>query len=73
MSTLSSRLIQLRKEKGVTQKALADFLGIAPVSWQRFEYGSSRPKIENIIALAEFQSIICLAVLTTPRSTDNPS
>lgn len=69
MSTLSSRLIQLRKEKGVTQKALADFLGIAPVSWQRFEYGSSRPKIENIIALADYFDVSVDYLL---GRTDNP-
>jgi transcriptional regulator with XRE-family HTH domain len=57
MSTLSARLIELRKEKGLTQKNLADFLGIAPVSWQRFEYGSSKPKLENIITLADYFNV----------------
>ena len=54
MSTLSVRLTELRKKKGLTQKNLADFLGIAPVSWQRFEYGTSKPKLENIIALSDY-------------------
>lgn len=69
MSTLSIRLIELRKEKGLTQKNLADFLGIAPVSWQRFEYGSSKPKLDNIIALADFFDV---SIDYLVGRTDNP-
>lgn len=69
MSTLSARLIELRKEKGLTQKNLADFLGIAPVSWQRFEYGSSKPKLENIITLADFFDV---SIDYLVGRTDNP-
>lgn len=70
MSTLSTRLTELRKEKGLTQKNLADFLGIAPVSWQRFEYGSSKPKLDNIIALADYFDVSVDYLL---GRTDNPS
>ena len=70
MSTLSVRLTELRKEKGLTQKNLADFLGIAPVSWQRFEYGSSKPKLENIISLADYFNV-SLDYLV--GRTDNPA
>ena len=54
MTVLSERLKQLRIKKAVTQKTLADFLGIAEVSMQRFEYGTSKPKLENLIALADY-------------------
>lgn len=69
MSTLSARLIELRKEKGLTQKNLADLLGIAPVSWQRFEYGSSKPKLENIIILADYFNV---SIDYLVGRTDNP-
>lgn len=69
MSMLSTRLIELRKSKGLTQKNLADFLGIAPVSWQRFEYGSSKPKLENIIALADYFGV---SIDYLVGRTDNP-
>ncbi len=69
MNILSERLIALRKEKGLTQKNLADFLGIAPVSWQRFEYGTSKPKLENIIALADYFDV---SIDYLVGRTDNP-
>lgn len=69
MTTLATRLIKLRKSNGLTQKNLADFLGIAPVSWQRFEYGSSKPKLENIIALADHFKVSVDYLL---GRTDNP-
>lgn len=69
MSTLSSRLIELRTSKGLTQKNLADYLGIAPVSWQRFEYGTSKPKLENIIAIADYFDVSIDYLL---GRTDNP-
>lgn len=70
MSTLSVRLTELRKKKGLTQKNLADFLGIAPVSWQRFEYGTSKPKLENIIALSDYFDV---SIDYLVGRTDNPS
>lgn len=69
MSALSTRLIELRKAKGLTQKNLADVLGVAPVSWQRFEYGSSKPKLENIITLADYFDVSVDYLL---GRTDNP-
>ena len=52
--TLSERLKGLRIQNGVTQKAIADGIGVTPVSVQRFEYGSARPKLETVIKLADF-------------------
>lgn len=69
MNILAERLIALRKQKGLTQKNLADFLGIAPVSWQRFEYGTSKPKLENIIALADYFNV---SIDYLVGRTDNP-
>lgn len=54
---------------GYITVSCAIFLGIAPVSWQRFEYGSSRPKIENIIALADYFDVSVDYLL---GRTDNP-
>ena len=52
--TLSERLKGLRIQNGVTQKAIADGIGVTTVSVQRFEYGSARPKLETVIKLADF-------------------
>lgn len=57
MTALSERIKQLRLEKAVTQKSIADYLGVAEVSMQRFEYGTSKPKLENLIALADYFNV----------------
>ncbi|MCL2674417.1 MAG: helix-turn-helix domain-containing protein [Defluviitaleaceae bacterium] len=54
MDNLGGKLKKLRLEKGVTQKQIADYLGVASHSVQRFEYGTNNPSLENIVKLAEF-------------------
>ncbi len=54
---LNKRLKELRLRDGITQKAVADKIGVTSVSLQRFEYGTARPKLENIIALADFFNV----------------
>lgn len=49
-----SRLKSLRVQKGVTQKAIAEGIGVAPVSLQRFEYGTVKPKLDTVTRLADF-------------------
>ena len=51
---LNERLKDLRLKRGFTQKAIATGIGVDEVSVQRFEYGTSRPKLENVIKLADF-------------------
>ena len=57
MNNLSTRLKQLRIDKNLTQKDVADYLEIAPHSVQRFEYGTNKPSIENIVKLAEYFNV----------------
>ena len=54
---LNKRLKELRLRDGVTQKSIADKIGVTSVSLQRFEYGTARPKLENIIALADYFNV----------------
>lgn len=70
MSVLSERLKQLRIDKSVTQKCIANHLGITEVSMQRFEYGTSRPKLDNLIVLADYFGV-SLDYLV--GRTDNPA
>lgn len=51
---IAKRVKDLRKQNNVTQKALAEYLGIAEVSYQRFEYGTSSLKLENLVKLADY-------------------
>ena len=48
------RLKSLRLQRNITQKAIADAIGVSPVSLQRFEYGTVKPKLDTVIALADF-------------------
>ena len=42
------RLTMARESKEMSQKTLADILGVDPVSVNRWEHGNSRPDWENL-------------------------
>lgn len=51
---IGSRIKLLRLERKVTQKDIAEHIGVSSVSVQRFEYGSVRPSLDTLISLADF-------------------
>ncbi|MCL2188092.1 MAG: helix-turn-helix domain-containing protein [Defluviitaleaceae bacterium] len=57
MTVTAKRLKDLRKGKGVTQKYIADLLGVRESSYQYNEYGKSAPNKKNLIKLAEFYKV----------------
>ena len=67
---LHQRLKILRMEKRLTQKNVADVLGVLPETFQKFEYGTARPKLENVIKLADFFNVSTDYLL---GRTDNPA
>ena len=56
MTVISERLKTLRKTANMTQKAVAEAVGVTEVSYQRFEYGTVRPSLDSLIALASLFS-----------------
>lgn len=54
MGKISDRIKILRSTNLLTQKQLADILEISEVSLQRFEYGTARPSLDTLIALADY-------------------
>jgi transcriptional regulator with XRE-family HTH domain len=54
MMSLSTRLISLRKEKGLTQQQMADAIGIHVNSLKKYEAGQAQPSLDALkkIALA---------------------
>jgi len=54
MSIFSERLIQLRKNKGLSQIALAREVGVSSRVYQAYEYGSSEPGMGNLVKIANF-------------------
>ena len=54
MNAIPERLKTLRLKTALTQKQIAEGVGVSPVSIQRFEYGSVRPSLDTLIRLADF-------------------
>ena len=54
MATIGERLKILRMEQKPTQRAIAKAIGITEVSYQRYEYGTVRPSLDVLIALADY-------------------
>ena len=54
MYVFSERLIQLRKNRGISQIALAKEIGVSSRIYQEYEYGKSEPKMSNLVSIADF-------------------
>ncbi len=48
------RLYQLRRQAGMSQEELANVLNLSRQAVQKWEAGTSRPDMDNLIALAEY-------------------
>lgn len=51
------RLRLLRNEKGVSQKQVAENLGITEVGYQNYEVGRRKPNFDIIPAIADFFNV----------------
>ena len=54
MSDFSSRIRECRETKGLTQKQVADQLGLSVVLWQKYENGTRTPTFDGLIKVAKF-------------------
>ena len=57
MGKINQRIKELRISQSLTQKQLSQIIDVSEVSLQRFEYGSSRPSLDTLIALADFFNV----------------
>ena len=57
MPSFPDRLKELRKTKGATQKAMAEYLGMAERSYRRYEAGDLEPNHETTIKLADYFNV----------------
>lgn len=48
------RLLELRKEKGLSQSVVANAIGVSQKSIDFWEKGTNEPKLSYILALANF-------------------
>lgn len=54
MSIFSERLIQMRKNKGISQNAFAKEIGVSPRTYQDYEYGAREPQVSIFVRIADF-------------------
>ena len=54
MPGFSARIKELRKEKGLTQVAMAEFLGCKDRHYQKIEYGEVNIPSLTLVKLADF-------------------
>lgn len=54
MIKFSERLRELRQEKGMKQREMADILQIKLRSYQNYEGGERRPDYEGLVTLADY-------------------
>lgn len=50
----SARLIALRKQRSITQKQLADNIGVSDIAIQNYENQRRKPAFEQLLALADY-------------------
>ena len=54
---LFENLIRLRKERRLSQEAVAEAVGIRSRTYQNYEYGGRIPPLSTLIALADLYDI----------------
>ncbi len=62
---IANRLVQLRKENGLSQEALAAKLGISRQAISKWERAEASPDTDNLMALAQLYGLTLDALLNT--------
>ena len=70
VASFADRLKESRKAKSLTQKKMAELLGITERGYQNYEIGKSTPNYETLLALANYFDV-SLDYLT--GRSDNPN
>ena len=70
---LGARIRTLRKERGLSQEALAQALEVSRQAVTKWEDGSSLPSTANLFALSGFFSIPLAELTGTPEGAASPS
>ena len=50
---LAENLLQFREKSGLSQKQVAEKVGVVVRAYQRYEYGDRYPQLPTLIALAD--------------------
>lgn len=65
------RLFDLRRQAGLSQEELANLLGVTRQAVQKWEAGTSRPDMDNLVSLAEYFKV-SLDYLVTGKEASPP-
>ena len=65
------RLFDLRRQAGLSQEELANLLNVTRQAVQKWEAGTSRPDMDNLVSLAEYFKV-SLDYLVTGKETSPP-
>jgi len=57
LSDFPARLKAIRRERGKTQRELAEYLGMKIRSYQFYEGGEREPPIDKLIAIADYLDV----------------
>jgi transcriptional regulator with XRE-family HTH domain len=68
--SLAERLVILRKQKGLTQQALADALGLHITQVKRYEAGSSQPSLEALKKIAQTLRVTTDSLIFEPEELE---
>ena len=61
----------LRKEKGITQEALAEILGVTGRTVSRWETGSNMPDLDILIQIADYYNVEIKEILDGERKSES--
>ena len=61
---------ELRKEKGITQEALAEILGVTGRTISRWETGSNMPDLDILIQIADYYEVEIREILDGERKSE---
>ena len=69
--SMGALLAELRKEKGITQKELAEFLNVSDKTVSHWECDENSPDLSVIPILAEYFGVTCDELIKGERKTEN--
>ena len=66
------RLLELRQEKGLTQREVAKALFVSQGTYNNWENGKTQPSIEQLIALSKFFGESIDFIVNNAQNQENP-
>ena len=67
------RLFDLRRQAGLSQEELANLVGVTRQAVQKWEAGTSRPDMDNLVSLSEYFQVSLDYLVTGKEPTPPPS